>query len=53
MLSKALEWAQILLTPYTLEDFMRDANPQDHKDLKRLEAIWYSYQNRRTFNSCY
>jgi hypothetical protein len=53
MLSELIQRVQELLTPYTLEQFMQDADPKDHKDIKRLEAVWHSYQNKKFFNSCY
>ena len=32
-----------LVRPYTLEQFIRDQNPQNHVDLKRLERLWNSH----------
>ena len=53
MLSDLMQRVREMFKPYTIEDFMNDANPQDHKDIQRLESIWQAYQNRRTFNTCY
>jgi hypothetical protein len=53
MLSDLMQRVQEMLKPYTMEDFINDANPVDHKDVQRLEKIWDNYQNRRLFNSCY
>ena len=48
-----MQRVQEMLKPYTMEDFISDGNPQDHKDVQRLEKIWFDYQNRRFFNNCY
>ena len=53
MLSDLMQRVQEMFKPYTMEDFISDANPVDHKDLQRLEKVWESYQNRRLFNTCY
>ena len=53
MLSKVLQRLQDILKPYTLDDFMEDAQPVDHKDVQRLEAVWQNYQERKLFNNCY
>ena len=53
MLSDLMQRVQEMLKPYTMEDFINDANPVDYKDVQRLEKIWDNYQNRRLFNSCY
>ena len=42
-----------LFKPYTLDQFIADGQPQDHKDVERLEKIWVDYQNKRLFNTCY
>jgi hypothetical protein len=44
---------QDMFKPYTLEDFISDADPKDYKDIQRLEAVWNSYQERKLFNNCY
>jgi hypothetical protein len=53
MLSDLMQRVRDVFTPYTIDEFMNDANPQDHADIKRLESIWQAYQNRKTFNTCY
>lgn len=53
MLSDLMQRVKEVFRPYTIEDFMNDASPQDHKDIQRLEKIWQEYQNRRMFNTCY
>ena len=53
MLSNLMQRLQDMLKPYTLDDFMEDAQPVDHKDIQRLEAVWQNYQQRKLFNSCY
>jgi hypothetical protein len=53
MLSDLMRRVQECFRPYTLNDFITDGNPQDHKDIQRLEKIWADYQSRRLFNSCY
>lgn len=53
MLSNLMNRVQEVFKPYTMDDFMNDANPQDHADLQRLEKIWNDYQSRRLFNNCY
>lgn len=53
MLSKLMQRVQELLRPYTLEDFINEANPKDHKDVQRLEKLWSDYQSRKLFNNCY
>jgi hypothetical protein len=53
MLSDLMQRVRDVFKPYTIEDFINDANPQDHKDIQRLESILQAYQNCRTFNSCY
>ena len=42
-----------MFKPYTLEDFIHDADPKDHKDLQRLEKVWQDYADRKLFNNCY
>jgi len=53
MLSDLMQRVREVFKPYTIDEFMNDANPQDHADIKRLESIWQAYQNRKTFNTCY
>jgi len=53
MLSELMQRVSDLFKPYTMDDFMNDANPQDYADVQRLEKVWQSYQNRKLFNTCY
>jgi hypothetical protein len=53
MLSDLMQRVRDMFKPYTLEDFMEDAQPVDHKDVQRLEKIWEDYQTKRLFNSGY
>lgn len=53
MLSELMQRVQEMFKPYTIDDFMNDAQPVDHKDIQRLEKIWNDYQSRRLFNTCY
>ena len=53
MLSSLMQRLQDMFKPYTLEDFISDADPKDHKDIQRLEAVWNNYQDRKLFNNCY
>jgi len=53
MLSELMQRVRDVFRPYTIDEFMNDASPQDHADIKRLESIWQAYQNRKTFNTCY
>jgi len=53
MLSNLMQRLQDIFKPYTLDDFMEDAQPVDHKDVQRLEAVWHSYRERKLFNNCY
>ena len=53
MLSNLIQRVREILTPYTLDQFIADGNPQDHKDVERLEKIWHDYQTKRLFNTCY
>jgi hypothetical protein len=48
-----MQRVQEMFRPYTIDDFMNDAQPVDHKDIQRLEKIWNDYQSRRLFNTCY
>jgi hypothetical protein len=53
MISDLIQRLQDILKPYTLDDFIADGNPQDHRDVERLEKVWNDYQNKRFFNTCY
>ena len=53
MLSNLLQRLQDIFKPYTLENFIEDSNPVDHKDIERLEQVWHSYSARKQFNNYY
>lgn len=53
MLNNLMLRVKDMFKPYTLEDFMQDAQPVDHKDVQRLEKVWEDYQNKKLFNTCY
>jgi len=53
MLSNLMQRIQDMFKPYTLDDFMEDAQPVDHKDVQRLEAVWHNYRERKLFHNCY
>ena len=53
MLSNLMQRIQDIFKPYTLDQFIKDGNPQDHSDVQRLERIWQDYQNKKLFNTCY
>jgi hypothetical protein len=53
MLSNLMQRVRDMFKPYTLEDFIHDAQPVDHKDLQRLEKVWQDYADRKLFNNCY
>lgn len=53
MLSDLVQRIQEMFKPYTIDEFMNDAKPVDHKDVQRLEKIWQAYQDRKLFNNCY
>lgn len=53
MLSDLMQRVQEMFKPYTMDQFMNDANPQDYADVQRLERIWHAYQDRKLFNTCY
>jgi hypothetical protein len=53
MLSNLMQRVRDMFKPYTLEDFIEDADPKDHKDLQRLEKVWQDYHDRKLFNRCY
>jgi hypothetical protein len=51
MLSELMQRVQDVFKPYTFEDYVRDANPQNSFELEQLERNWFRYKNE--FNSCY
>ena len=53
MLSELMQRVKEIFTPYTLDQFITDGNPQDHKDVERLEKVWNDYQAKKLFNTCY
>jgi len=53
MLSNLMQRFRDMFKPYTLEDFICEADPKDYKDIQRLEAVWQNYQERKLFNNCY
>ena len=53
MLSNLMQRVRDMFKPYTLEDFIEDADPKDHKDIQRLEKVWQDYRSRKLFNNCY
>jgi len=53
MLSNLMQRVRDMFKPYTLEDFIVDADPKDYKDIQRLESVWHNYQERKLFNNCY
>lgn len=53
MLSDLMQRVRDLFKPYTLDDFISDADPKDFKDIQRLEAVWQNYRERKLFNNCY
>jgi hypothetical protein len=53
MISNLINRVAELFKPYTLDQFIKDGNPQDHSDVQRLERIWQDYQNKKLFNTCY
>ena len=53
MLSNLMQRVRDIFKPYTIDQFIADANPQDYRDVERLEKIWNDYQNKKLFNSCY
>ncbi len=53
MLSNLMQRVRDMFRPYTLEDFMEEADPKDYKDIQRLEAVWQNYRERKLFNNCY
>ena len=53
MLSNLMQRVKDMFKPYTLEDFISESDPKDHKDLQRLEKVWQDYRDRKLFNNCY
>jgi len=53
MLSNLTQRFRDMFKPYTLKDFISEADPKDYKDIQRLEAVWQNYQERKLFNNCY
>jgi DNA-binding IscR family transcriptional regulator len=53
MLSNLMQRVRDMFRPYTLEDFMEDADPKDYKDIQRLEAVWQKHRERKLFDNCY
>ena len=53
MLSNLMQRLQDILKPYTLENFIEDADPKDYKDIQRLEKVWHDYRERKLFNNCW
>ena len=53
MLSNLMQRVKDMFKPYTLDDFISESDPKDHKDIQRLEAVWNTYQDRKLFNNCY
>ena len=53
MLSNLMQRVRDMFKPYTLEDFISEADPKDHKDIQRLEKVWQEYRERKLFNNCY
>ena len=47
MLQQILSFIQTVLTPYTLEDFIKDMNPQSNVELEHLERMWERNQVNR------
>lgn len=47
MLSDMWKKLQDFFKPYTLEDFIADNKPVDHKDVERLERLWQKWHDNR------
>lgn len=41
MLSELMNRVRDMFRPYTFEDYVKDANPQNWSELKELERTWY------------
>jgi hypothetical protein len=39
--------------PYSMDQFIADNDPKDHKDIQRLEEQWMQYHNRKFFSTNY
>ena len=53
MLSDLMQRFRDMFKPYTLDEFISEADPKDHKDIQRLEKVWQEYRERKLFNNCY
>lgn len=53
MLSDLMKRVKDMFKPYTLDEFISEADPKDHKDIQRLEKVWQDYRDRKLFNNCY
>jgi hypothetical protein len=53
MLSDLMQRVRDMFRPYTMDDFISDCDPRDHKDIERLEKVWHDYQSKKLFNTCY
>ena len=45
MLSELMNRVQEMFRPYTFEDYVKDANPQNWSELKELERNWNRYKS--------
>ena len=43
----------LFLKPYTFEDFVKDAKPQNVQELEALERNWGKYKSGLEFGACY
>ena len=39
--------------PYSMDQFIADNNPQDHKDVQRLEQQWFKIHSTKFFSENY
>ena len=39
--------------PYSMDQFIADNDPKDHKDVQRLEEQWMQYHNRKFLSTNY
>ena len=53
MLSDLMKRVKDMFKPYTLDEFISEADPKDHKDIQRLEKVWQDYRDRKMFSDCY
>jgi hypothetical protein len=53
MIAELMQRLQEMFKPYTFEEFVRDYNPQDIKDLENLEKSWLRYRNGTDFGPSY